>query len=103
MTSKIPECSICFEHYNDQSNAALTAKKTYAKLQLSFILATREVTIIKLFPLRSSKQTLSSLLYPSYTKNTMINSGFLMRNVVMQFVGNALLLNTMRSLVFTTC
>ena len=52
MTSKIPECSICFEHYNDQSNATLTAKKTCAKLQLSFILATRQVAIIKLFPLR---------------------------------------------------
>ena len=33
-------------------SAALTAKKTCAKLQLSFILATRQVAIIKLFPLR---------------------------------------------------
>ena len=35
-----------------QISAALTAKKTCAKLQLSFILATRQVAIIKLFPLR---------------------------------------------------
>ena len=157
MTSKIPECSICFEHYNDQSkcprllscghsfcssclerllhgntidcptcrnpgavptwveellknlhywtlwmthpkkmlgviqahmivklvvrstlqiSAALTAKKTCAKLRLSFILATRRVAIIKLSPLRNWKQTLSLLLFPSYGKNTMMSSGF---------------------------
>ena len=181
MTSKIPECSICFEHYNDESkcprllscghsfcssclerllhgntidcptcrnpgsvptgvegllknfalldivndtprenvgviqahmiaklvmrntlriSAALTAKKTCAKLQLSFILATRQVATIGLFPLRNWKQTLSSLLHPSYAKNTMISSVFLMRNVVMQFVGNALLLNTLVTCVY---
>ena len=74
-----------------QISAALTAKKTCAKLRLSFILATRQVAIIKLCPLRNWKQILSLLLFPSYAKNTTINSGFLMRNVVMQFVGNALL------------
>ena len=45
--------------------AALTAKKTSAKLQLSFILATRQVAIIKLFLWRNWKQTLSLLLFPS--------------------------------------
>ena len=83
-----------------QISAALTAKKTCAKLQLSFILATRQVAIIKLFPSRNWKQTLSSLLHPSYAKNTMINSVFLMRNVVMQFVGNASLLNTLVTCVY---
>ena len=57
-----------------QISAALTAKKTCAKLQLSFILATRQVATIGLFPVRNWKQTLSSLLHPSYAKNTMINS-----------------------------
>ena len=59
-----------------QSSAALTAKKTCAKLQLSFILATRQVAIIKLSPLRNWKQTLSLLLFPSYAKNTTISSAF---------------------------
>ena len=71
-----------------------------AKLQLSFILATRQVATIGLFPLRNWKQTLSSLLHPSYAKNTMISSVFLMRNVVMQFVGNGLLLNTLVTCVY---
>ena len=42
----------------------MTAKKTSAKLQLSFILATRQVATIGLFSLRNWKQTLSSLLNP---------------------------------------
>ena len=59
-----------------QISTALTAKKTCEKLQLSFILATRQVAIIKLSPLRNWKQTLSLLLFPSYAKNTMMSSGF---------------------------
>ena len=181
MTSKIPECSICFEHYNDESKCprllscghsfcssclerllhgntidcptcrnpgsvptgvegllknfalldivndtpkenvgsntgshdceacgqkhpanfcCLDCKENMCKTAAQFHTRNKASRNHRLFPVRNWKQTLSSLLHPSYAKNTMINSVFLMRNLVMQFVGNASLLNTLVTCVY---
>ena len=67
-------------------SVALTAKKTCALLRLSFILATRQVVITGLFPMRSWKQILSCLLYRFSVRNITINSAILTKNVIVWFV-----------------
>ena len=80
-TTGLHDCEACDENHPEIS-AALTAKKTCAKLRLSFILATRQVVTTGLLPSRSLKQILSLFLYPLPAKNITINSGFSTRSVV---------------------
>ena len=82
------ECEACDEKH-PANFCCLDCKENMCKLRLSFILATRQVVTIGLFPSRSWKKTLSLLLYPSSAKNTMINSGFSMSGAIRLFVGNA--------------
>ena len=67
-------------------SVAWTAEKTFAKLQLSFINAAKQVETTGLFPSRSWKQTLNWLLYLFSVQNITINFAFLTKIVVVLFV-----------------
>ena len=79
------ECEACDEKH-PSTFCCLDCRENMCKTAAQFILATRQVVIIGLFPLRSWKQTLGWLLYLFSVQNIKINSVFLTKIVAVLFV-----------------